>query len=103
MNKQDLQKYILDVYGVIPDFPWENDLTSAVYRHTNNRKWFALVMYIPKSKLGLREDGMIDVVNLKCDPVLIGSLIDDEQIKMLIDMSFELTALKIQRKKENKT
>ena len=128
LNKQDLQKYILDVYGVIPDFPWENDLTSAVYRHTNNRKWFALVMYIPKSKLGLREDGMIDVVNLKCDPVLIGSLrmekgifpayhmskdkwisvaldgsVDDEQIKMLIDMSFELTALKIQRKKENKT
>ena len=35
--------------------------------------------------------------------VALDGSIDDEQIKMLIDMSFELTALKIQRKKENKT
>ena len=85
-------------------------------------------MDVPKSKLGLRGDGMIDVVNLKCDSVLIGSLrlekgifpayhmskdkwisvaldgsIDDEQIKMLLDMSYELTALKIKQKKVNKT
>ena len=116
MNKQDLQKYIFDVYGVTPDFPWESNPAFAVYRHTNNRKWFALVMDIPKSRLGLREDGMIDVVNLKCDPVLIGSLrmekgifpayhmskdkwisvaldgsVDDVQIKILLDMSFERT------------
>ena len=128
LNKQALQKYILDVYGVTPDFPWESNPTFAVYRHTNNRKWFALVMDIPSSRLGLKEDGMIDVVNLKCDPVLIGSLrmekgifpayhmskdkwisvaldgsVDDEQIKMLLDMSYELTALKIKGKKVNKT
>ena len=123
MNKQDFQKYIFDVYGVTPDFPWESDPTFAVYRHSNNRKWFALVMDIPKSRLGLREDGMIDVVNLKCDPVLIGSLrsekgifpayhmskdkwisvaldgsASDEQIKMLLDMSFELTSVKIKKR-----
>ena len=125
MSKQDFQKYILDVYGVTPDFPWENDPTSAVYRHSNNRKWFALMMVIPKSRLGLREDGMIDVVNLKCDPVFIGSLrsqkgifpayhmskdkwisvaldgsVDDEQIKMLRDMSFELTGVKIKKRRK---
>ena len=123
MNKQDFQKYIFDVYGVTPDFPWESNPTFAVYRHSNNRKWFALVMDIPKSRLGLREDGMIDVVNLKCDPVLIGSLrsekgifpayhmskdkwisvaldgsASDEQIKMLLDMSFELTSVKIKKR-----
>lgn len=127
LNKQDLQKHIFDVYGVTPDFPWESNPTFAVYRHSNTRKWFALVMDIPKSRLGLREDGMIDVVNLKCDPVLIGSLrmekgifpayhmskdkwisvalddsVDDGQIKMLLDMSFELTELKTKRKKGNK-
>ena len=125
MSKQDFQKYILDVYGVTPDFPWENDPTSAVYRHSNNRKWFALMMVIPNSRLGLREDGMIDVVNLKCDPVFIGSLrsqkgifpayhmskdkwisvaldgsVDDEQIKMLLDMSFELTGVKIKKRRK---
>lgn len=127
MNKQNLQKYIAEIYGVTPDFPWESNPSFAVYRHAGNRKWFALVMDIQKSRLGLREDGMIDIVNLKCDPVLIGSLrrekgifpayhmskdkwisvaldgsVDDEQLKMLLDMSYDLTALKFKRKKCNK-
>lgn len=127
MNKRELQKHIADIYGVTPDFPWESNPTYAVYRHENNRKWFALVMDIPKSSLGLREEGRIDVVNLKCDPLLTGSLrrekgifpayhmskdkwisvaLDgsaaDEQIKMLLDMSYELTALKAPVRKKKK-
>ena len=125
VNKQEFQKYILDIYGVVPDFPWESNPTFAVYRHKSNRKWFALVMNIPKSKLGLHDDGMIDVVNLKCDPVLTGSLrlengifpayhmskdkwisvaldgsVDDGKIKMLLDMSYELTSLKLTKRKK---
>ena len=124
MNKTELQKYIAEAYSTVPDFPWESTPDAAVYRHENNRKWFALVMTIPKARLGIRSDGMIDIVNLKCDPLLVGSLrsepglfpayhmnkdkwisvaldgsADDEQIKMLLDMSFDLTAVAIQRKK----
>lgn len=123
MNKTELQKYIAEAYSTAPDFPWENTPEAAVYRHENNRKWFALVMTIPKTRLGIRSDGMVDIVNLKCDPQLVGSLrsepgvfpayhmnkdkwisvaldgsADDEQIKMLLDMSFELTAIKIKRR-----
>ena len=123
MNKTELQKYIAEAYSTVPDFPWESTPDAAVYRHENNRKWFALVMTIPKARLGIRSDGMIDIVNLKCDPLLVGSLrsepgifpayhmnkdkwlsvaldgsADDEQIKMLLDMSFEFTAVKIKRR-----
>lgn len=126
MNKSELQKHIAEVYSTVPDFPWESTPDAAVYRHENNRKWFALVMTIPKTRLGIQSDGMIDIVNLKCDPLLVGSLrsepgvfpayhmnkdkwisvaldgsADDEQIKMLLDMSFELTAVTIQRKQKN--
>lgn len=127
MNKTELQKYIAEAYSTAPDFPWESTPDAAVYRHENNRKWFALVMTIPKARLGIRSDGMIDIVNLKCDPLLVGSLrsepgifpayhmnkdkwlsvaldgsADDEQIKMLLDMSFELTAVTIQRRHKEK-
>lgn len=127
MNKTELQKYIAEAYSTVPDFPWESTPDAAVYRHENNRKWFALVMTIPKARLGIRSDGMIDIVNLKCDPLLVGSLrsepgifpayhmnkdkwlsvaldgsADDEQIKMLLDMSFELTAVTIQRRQNKK-
>ena len=126
MNKTELQKYIAEAYSTVPDFPWESTPDAAVYRHENNRKWFALVMTIPKASLGICSDGMIDIVNLKCDPLLVGSLrsepgifpayhmnkdkwlsvaldgsADDEQIKMLLDMSFDLTAVAIQRKQKN--
>ena len=74
MNKTELQKYIAEAYSTVPDFPWESTPDAAVYRHENNRKWFALVMTIPKARLGIRSDGMIDIVNLKCDPLLVGSL-----------------------------
>ena len=127
MNKTELQKHIAEAYSTAPDFPWESTPDAAVYRHENNRKWFALVMTIPKARLGIRSDGMIDIVNLKCDPLLVGSLrsepgifsayhmnkdkwisvaldgsADDEQIKMLLDMSFELTAVIIQRRHKEK-
>ncbi|MER2149133.1 MAG: MmcQ/YjbR family DNA-binding protein [Ruminococcus sp.] len=127
MNKTELQKYIAEAYSTVPDFPWESTPDAAVYRHENNRKWFALVMTIPKARLGIRSDGMIDIVNLKCDPLLVGSLrsepgifpayhmnkdkwlsvaldgsADDEQIKMLLDMSFELSAVTIQRRHKEK-
>lgn len=127
MNKRELQKYIAETYNTDPDFPWESNPTFAVYRHRSNKKWFALVMDIPKSKLGLHEDGRIDIVNLKCEPALIGSLrlekgffpayhmskdkwisvaldgsVDDEQLLFLLDMSFELTDVKI-KKKDRKT
>ena len=126
MNKRDFEKYIAEAYGTDPDFPWESNPTFAVYRHRSNKKWFALVMDIPKSKLGLREEGKIDIVNLKCDPALIGSLrsekgffpayhmskdkwisvaldgsVDDEQIMFLLDMSFELTDVKIKRREHH--
>ena len=125
MNKRELQKYIAETYNTDPDFPWESNPTFAVYRHRSNQKWFALVMDVPKSKLGLREDGKIDIVNLKCEPALIGSLrtekgffpayhmskdkwisvaldgsVDDEQLLFLLDMSYELTDVKIKNKKE---
>ena len=32
-------------------------------------------MDVPKNKLGLHDDCVLDVVNLKCDPILICSLL----------------------------
>ena len=37
-------------------------------------------MDIPKSKFGVSDNENISVVNLKCDPLLIGSLTKDEGI-----------------------
>ena len=74
MTRDELQRYIFDHYSTEPDYPWPGAPNHAVFRHGGNRKWFALVLDVPRNKLGLPGTQVIDVVNLKCDPILIGSL-----------------------------
>ena len=116
LNRENIGKYISEKYGIDAEYPWMQYPTNAVYRHTSNKKWFAVVMTLPKLKLGLKTEERVDVVNFKCDPIMVGSLhndegifpgyhmnknywitvlldgtVDDEKIKMLLDISFELT------------
>ena len=74
MTVQELKKHIFDTYSVEPDHPFKMDDVSCVFRHTDNRKWFALTMNIPYRTLGIQRDGNVDILNIKCDPILIGSL-----------------------------
>lgn len=123
MTRLKLKEYILEQYGIIEDYPFENDTTSAVFRHSSNNKWFALMMNIPANKLGIHSDKHIDIVNVKCDPLMLGSIIrekgiytayhmskshwisialdgtaEDDKIKWLVDMSYDMTKKKIKAK-----
>lgn len=114
MDRQTVFAWVKLQYGTEPDYPW-ND-ANAVLRHRENKKWFALIMEIGKDKLGLPGEGTVDIVNVKCDSALIGSLrtqpgflpayhmnkeqwisilLDGtapaEEIRSLIAMSYELT------------
>lgn len=116
MNKEQLIQYIKEQYDGDEDHPWMKYPGYTVFRHRSNRKWFALLMDIPESKLGLEGDEFIDVLNVKCDPALIGSLREekgfypayhmnkanwitialgkgaaDDKVKALLDLSYELT------------
>lgn len=73
MRKQEFFKYCYDEYGVTPDYPFENDFETAVLRHIDNHKWFALLMHISRRKLGVDSDEIIDVVNLKLPIEMFGS------------------------------
>ena len=74
MNRTELKQFIMENYSVEADYPWLKHPNFEVFRHSNNQKWFALIMDVPKDKLGLRGTEPLDVVNFKCDPILIGSL-----------------------------
>ena len=73
MNKQELLKYSLEAYGVAADYPFDNDFETAVLRHNDNRKWFALAMRIPRNKFYEESDELVDVVNLKIPLELFGA------------------------------
>ena len=123
MNREELEAYILNHYSTEPDYPWADTPRAAVFRHAGNRKWFALVMEVPRDKLGLPGTEKLDIVNFKCDPILISSLrgetgifpayhmnkaswitasldgsVSAETIELLLDVSYELTKPKPRRK-----
>ena len=74
MDRQALTAHIFDAYSVEPDYPFPMDDVSCVFRHGGNRKWFALMMRVPYRTLGVGRDGSVDILNVKCDPLLIGAL-----------------------------
>ena len=127
MNREELEAYIQNHYATLPDYPGADTPRAAVFRQVANRKWFALLMEVPRDKLGLAGTEKLDIVNFKCDPILIASLrgepgifpayhmnksswitaaldgsVPAETIKLLLDVSYELTKPKIRRKTANK-
>ena len=73
MTKQEFLEYCLNTYGTSPDYPFDEDFETAVLRHEDNRKWYALVMKVSRWKFGLDSDEVIDVVNLKLPTEMFGS------------------------------
>ena len=73
MAKQEFLEYCLDTYGISPDYPFDEDFETAVLRHADNRKWYAIVMKVSRRKFGIDSDEVIDVVNLKLPTEMFGS------------------------------
>ena len=124
MTKQEFLSYCLSAYGTSPDYPFDEDFETAVLRHADNRKWYAIVMKVSRRKFGFDSDEVIDVVNLKLPTEMFGSFsategvypayhmnklhwisvllpdASDDVVQFLVNVSFEAT--KAKRKRGNK-
>ena len=80
MTKQQFLQYCFDTFGTSPDYPFDEDFETAVLRHSDNRKWYALVMRISRRKLGFPSDEAVDVVNLKLPTDMFGSFGSDDGV-----------------------
>ena len=73
MTRQQFLEYCLNTYGTTSDYPFDGDFDTAVLRHADNRKWYAIVMRVSRRKFGFDSDEVIDVVNLKLPTEMFGS------------------------------
>ena len=123
MTKQQFLSYCLNTYGTLPDYPFDEDFETAVLRHADNRKWYAIVMRVSRRKFGFDSDEVIDVVNLKLPTEMFGSFgaadgvypayhmnklhwisvllpdAPDDVVQFLTNVSFEATRAKPKRAK----
>ena len=51
------------------EYLWEKSPDTAVLRHEENQKWYAILMRIPWNRLDKGREGLVEAVNLKHDQV----------------------------------
>lgn len=126
MTPEELLAWVEETYGTEPDYPWLDE--NIVLRHSSNKKWYGLIMNVGRDKLGLPGFGTVPALNIKLEPLLIGSLrtregfhpayhmnkeqwitlrldgtVPAEDVKALLDMSYRLTASKPKRPRRPKS
>ncbi len=72
--KERLINYIDTLDNVKIDSPFKKLPDYIVFRHKYSGKWFGLIMSVEKRKLGIDEDGEIDIVDVKANPEIISIL-----------------------------
>lgn len=124
MTKQEFLNMCLNSYGTLADYPFDDDNLTAVLRHSDNRKWYAIVMRVSRRKFGIESDEAVDVVNLKLPTEMFGSFgvsdgvypayhmnklhwisvllpdTSEETVSFLTNASFEATKAKIKFRKK---
>lgn len=113
--RERLFEYAKQRYGAQPEYLWERTPQHCVLRRRDNEKWFAVIMKVDGSKIGHEKGVIYDILNVKCSPLMTGSLlamngivpayhmnkenwisvlmdgsVDETQLMSLIDMSYEL-------------
>ena len=123
MTKQQFLEYCLKTYGTSPDYPFDDLFETAVLRHGDNQRQYALVMRVSRRKFGFDSNEVIDVVNLKLPTEMFGSFGEadgvypayhmnklhwisvllpdapDDVVKFLVNVSFEATKAKKKKAK----
>lgn len=77
MGREEIFDYVKKQYKTVPEYLWKSSPSSAVLRHQNG-KWYAILMNIKRSSLGLGDNHMVDIINVKCEPDMAGSLVQTD-------------------------
>ena len=60
---------VQEKYGNQLEYLWEKSPDTAVLRHEDNQKWYAVLMRIPWDRFDKAREGQVEAVNLKHDCV----------------------------------
>lgn len=114
MNKSDAIKYSLSLANTFEDRPFPDDYSSVVMKHTDNKKWFALMMEVkgeiylnvktnPEYSELLRNtyDYIIPAYHMNKEhwnTIILDERSDSSLVEELIKQSYELTKNNIHKR-----
>ena len=78
MNRYDVMNYIEGRYDDKPEALWEQFPDYIVFRHRQNGKWFAVIMNVDTTSVGINEEGPRTMVNsTEADLLVVKSTPED--------------------------
>lgn len=105
-------------YKITPEFLWDKFPGYAVFRCTSSKKWFAVILNVPKNKITGNSDKEIEILNIKLGDntnlylkeknvypsyhmnkknwvtIILDDSLGDDVIMSLINISYELENVK---------
>lgn len=123
-QRERITQYIQDTYGSQAEYLWADSPGNAIFRHPASKKWYAALMRVLPEKLGLAGEEALDVMDIRCNTIMIGSLLStkgflpayhmnknhwisivldnsvpDDQITPLLELSYDSVAPKRRKKR----
>ena len=118
-----LTKLIKLQYGDAPELLWEDSPGYGVFRNSQNKKWYALISRVDKSKIDRESSGEVEILNIKLDKneveeklklkgfypayhmnkkswitIILDDSISDEEIMDLIAKSYDFSDIKTRKR-----
>lgn len=74
-----LIEYIREQFADAPEFLWDKFPSYAVFRRKDNRKWYAVIVNVPRSKLQLDGNEELEILNLRVEPEELNRIVDGDK------------------------
>ena len=59
---------------------WKSSPQNAIVRRQDNKKWYAVLLTIPRHKLGLNGDDKIEIIDLRLKKEDVSAVVDNRRI-----------------------
>lgn len=113
-QSQEVLRYAMERYGDMPEFLWKRSPDNAILRRRGSGKWYAALLKVKGSRIGLDTDEKVEILNLKADgmgmpavdgeiflpgyhmnkkswyTVVMNNSVEMDSLKMLIDTSHRM-------------
>ena len=86
-QRERITQYIQDTYGTEAEYLWADSPGNAIFRHPASKKWYAAMMRVLPEKLGLSGEDLVDVMNVKCGTIMVGSLLAEKGFRPAYHMN----------------
>ncbi len=72
-------EYIRKKYDDELEYLWEKFPNNAIWRNKENKKWYSALLVVEKVKIGIEEEGTIEIIDLLLEPERIEKIVDSKK------------------------